>query len=62
MKTLGKVAIYQEYEYEFRQKSDARYVLYSNDYKALEDGFTKIFETKERYMKIVELAELACVF
>ena len=53
MKTLGKVAIYQEYEYEFRQKSDARYVLYSNDYKALEDGFTKIFETKERYMKIV---------
>ena len=60
MKTLGKVAIYQGHvaiyqghEYEFRQKSDGRYALYSNHSKSVEDGFTKIFETKERYMKIV---------
>ena len=62
MKTLGKVAIYKEHEYEFRQKSDGRYALYSNDSKSLEDGFMKISETEERYMKIVKLEELACVF
>lgn len=62
MKTLGKVAIYQEHEYEFRQKSDGRYALYSSDSKSLEDGFKRISATEERFMKIVEIEELACVF
>ena len=62
MKTLGKVAIYQGHEYEFRQKSDGRYALYSNHSKSVEDGFERISETEERFMKIVKLEEVAGVF
>lgn len=46
----------------FGKKSDGRYALYSNDSKSLENGFMKISETEERYMKIVKLEELACVY
>ncbi len=59
METLGKVAIYQEHKYEFWQKSDGRYALYSNDSKSVKDGFKRISETEERFMKIVELEEVA---
>lgn len=62
MKTLGKVALYQGEEYEFRQKSNGTYALYSNNSKSLEVGFKKISETEERFMKIVVLEELDCTF
>lgn len=62
MKTLGKVAIYQGEEYEFWQKSDGKYALYSNSSRCLEEGFKRISEKEERFMKIVALKELECIF
>ena len=62
MKTLGKIAIYQGTEYEFRKKTDGSYELYSDDIKSLEAGFRRISEKEEKFMKIITLDEVECVF
>lgn len=62
MKTLGKIAIYQGTEYEFRKKTDGSYALYSDDIKSLEAGFRRISEKEEKFMKIITLDEVEGVF
>lgn len=61
MKTLGKIAIYQGTEYEFRKKTDGSYALYSDDIKSLEAGFRRISEKEEKFMKIITLDEVDCI-
>ena len=60
MKTLGKIAIYQGTEYEFRKKTDGSYALYSDDLKSLEIGFRRSQVTKSmtdifRYLLFVKI-------
>ena len=62
MKTLGKIAIYQGTEYEFRKKTDGSYALYSDDIKSLGAGFRRISEKEEKFMKIITLDEVEGVF
>ena len=58
--TLGKMAIYKGEMYEFSQKSDGTYAIYSNNALEYVDGFKKIDE--KRYMKLVSLEELDYVY
>lgn len=60
IKTLGKMAIYKGEMYEFLQKSDGTYAIYSSNTQELVNGFKKIDE--KRYMKLVSLEELDYVY
>lgn len=56
------MALYNDHEYKFLEKSDGTYALYTNDSNARELGFKKVTLAEERYMKIVNLEELTFVF
>lgn len=54
------MAIYKGEMYEFLQKSDGTYAIYSSNTQELVNGFKKIDE--KRYMKLVSLEELDYVY
>lgn len=60
MRTLGKTALYKGREYEFLNKSDGTYAIYSENSADLESGFIKI--DTDRFMKSVKPEELAFIF
>lgn len=60
MRTLGKIALYKGREYEFLNKSDGTYAIYSENSADLESGFIKI--DTDRFMKTVKPEELDFIF
>lgn len=60
MRTLGKIALYKGREYEFLNKSDGTYAIYSENSADLESGFIKI--DTDRFMKSVKPEELDFIF
>lgn len=60
MRTLGKTALYKGREYEFLNKSDGTYAIYSENSADLESGFIKI--DTDRFMKSVKPEELDFIF
>lgn len=60
MRTLGKIALYTGREYEFLNKSDGTYAIYSENSADLESGFIKI--DTDRFMKSVKPEELDFIF
>ena len=60
IKTLGKRALYKEQEYEFLNKSNGAYAIYSNHNDSLEMGFERI--DTNRYIKLINLEDLDFVF
>ena len=60
IKTLGKRALYKEQEYEFLNKSNGTYAIYSNHNDSLEMGFERI--DTNRYIKLINLEDLDFVF
>lgn len=60
IRTLGKKALYKGQEYEFLNRSDGTYGIYSQDSRDIENGFEKI--AANRYWKDVTLEELDFVF
>lgn len=60
MRTLGKTALYKGREYEFLNKSDGTYAIYSENSADLESGFIKI--DTDRFMKTVKPEELDFIF
>ena len=60
IKTLGKRALYKEQEYEFLNKSNGTYAIYSNHNDSLKMGFERI--DTNRYIKLINLEDLDFVF
>lgn len=60
MRTLGKTALYKGREYEFLNKSDGTYAIYSENSADLESRFIKI--DTDRFMKSVKPEELDFIF
>lgn len=60
MRTLGKTAFYKGREYEFLNKSDGTYAIYSENSADVENGFIKI--DTDRFMKSIKLEELDFIF
>ena len=60
--TLGMRAFYGGKEYEFLDKSDGSYAIYSNDIESLNLDFKRVVNSEDRFMKIVDLGELDFVF
>lgn len=60
MRTLGKTALYKGREYEFLNKSDGTYAIYSENSADVENGFIKI--DTDRFMKSIKPEELDFIF
>ncbi len=60
MITLGERAIYKGKEYEFMDREEKGYAIFSDDSRDMELGFRKINEN--RYLKEIDLNELEFVF